>query len=65
MLRSCVNCAMVLKEPLNFFFFLMAFRGLKNRGKGLWLDKVISEIIKLHKLVLSSSREIVPLNFFF
>jgi hypothetical protein len=29
------------------------------------LDKVISEIIKPHKLVLSSSREIVPLKFFF
>jgi hypothetical protein len=26
------------------------------------LDKVISEIIKPHKLVLSSSREIVPLK---
>jgi hypothetical protein len=29
------------------------------------LDKVITEIIKLHKLVLSSSREIVPLKIFF
>ncbi len=34
----------------------------KNRGKWLWLDKVISEIIKPHKLVLSSSREIGPLK---
>ncbi len=29
------------------------------------MDKVISEIIKLHKLVLSSSREIVALKIFF
>jgi hypothetical protein len=29
------------------------------------LDKVISEIIKPHKSVFSSSREIVPLQFFF
>ncbi len=53
------------RKPESARFRLVIFRELKNRGKWLWLDKVISEIIKPHKLVLSSSREIVPLKIFF
>ena len=46
-------------KPELIGIFKLIFRGLKNPGKWLWLDKVISEILKSLKLVLCSSRETV------
>ncbi len=52
-------------KPELIGIFKLTFRGLKNPGKWLWLDKFISEILKPLKLVLCSSRETVSLKKFF
>ncbi len=52
-------------KPELIRIFKLTFLGLKNPGRWIWLDKVISEILKPLKMVLCSSREIVSLNFFF
>ncbi len=49
-------------QPELIGIFKLTFRGLQMPGKWLWLDKVISEILKPLKLVLWSSRETVSLK---
>ncbi len=51
-------------KPELIGIFKLTFRGLKNPGKWLKLDKVISGILKPLKMVSWSSREIVSLKIF-
>ncbi len=50
-------------KPELIGIFKLTFRGLKNSGKSLWLDKAIPEFLQPHLLILCSSREIVSLHF--
>jgi hypothetical protein len=51
-------------KPELMGIFKLTFRGLKNPRKWLYLDKIISEILKPLKMVLCPSREIVSLKIF-